>query len=254
MNSLQLLGNLTIVSVFQLIFVQQNYRTVNFYSNGSENEVLNKIIRVASDSMKPFKHMNIDRIRMKRSSYDEPILNVVSVSDLGELNQNCLYETTVIWSTNDDLNYHMSEWFYLSSKVIVLTNSHLYAVNNFVETNFNKLSLSNSSFTLANQFLTKFFSIESIKSSNLTIFMEFNAPKSELTQIDGRHNFIGPDGIIAESLVKWLNIQPTFSSSVGVKHPNYQDWLNGTLSLRLRYQYYHSAVLTKNVVTIFDHK
>lgn len=255
----QFLSNLTIVSVFQLIFVQQNYRTVNFYSDRSQNEVLNKIIQMASDSMKPFKHMNIDRVKMNRSSYDAPILNIVVVNDLRDvnkaLNENCLHETTVIWSIlqNDTLNHSLR--FHLSSKVIVLTSSKLYTVNNFVQTKFENLSLTNFSSALTSKFLSKFFSIESIRGSSVTIFTEFNAPLSEFTRIGNDLSFFGPDGIVAEALVESLNIKPTFSSSVTRKHPDYEAWLNSSiLSPRLRYQYYHSAVLTTNVVTVFNHK
>lgn len=261
MNPPQLLGNVTVVYVFQAIFVQQNYRTVNFYSNNSQNEIFHEIIRIASDSFKPFKHMNIDELLTKRISYAEPILNIVVLGDISDvykrLHENCLYATTVIWLTsqNDGFNDTLTESFKVSSKVIVLTNSNLYTLNNFVDTTFNHISLKKFSLSLTNQFLTDFFSIESIKGSNLAIFTEFNAPNSELTQIDDDYYIIGPDGIVAESLVERLNLKPTFSSSVGIKHPNYKNWLNGPiLSRRLAYQHYHSAVLTKNVVKIFDHK
>lgn len=263
MNSIQVLGNLTIVSVFQLIFVQQNYRTINFFSKGLQNDVLDQVIRIASDSMMPFEHLNIDKIWMKRTSYDSPILNIVDVNDLDDYDcddnegpcENHLYGTTVLWSTSsDDLNKNLNQFFKQSSKVITITNSTLFAVNNFVETESNEINLNNFSFSLTNQFLTKFFSIESIKGSNLTIFMLFNAPKSELTHIDDNYLMIGPDGIVAESLVKHLNFKPKFSSNVAVSSPNYQEWLHSSiLSLRLRYQNYHPRILTNNVVTNFTH-
>lgn len=202
--------------------------------------------------------MDLGQIMKKRSSYEEPILNILAVSELEDfkdLKKSYLSDTTVIWlnSENVNLNHTAIQWCKLSAKVIVLTNSFLFTSNNFVETKFEKISLMNFSSTLTNQLLKKFFSIESITNSNVTIFTEFNPPKSELTRIGNNYFMIGPDGIIAEALVKWLNITPTFSSSVGLKHPKYQEWLNSSvLSLRLRYQYYHSLVLTKNVVTIFD--
>lgn len=261
MNPLQFISDFTIVSVFQLIFVQQNYRTVKFYSkNDSQSEIFNEIIRNASDSLLPYEHMHIDTIRLERSSYAEPILNVLVVSDLTDaekrLNRSNLYETTVIWSESqyDDFN-DTSSWMKTSSRVIVLTYSNLYALNNLVETKFNKIDLTNFSLTLTSQFLTKFFSISSIKGSSLTIFTEFNAPKCDLTRIGNNYHLMGPDGILAESFAKWLKVKPTFSSSVGLKHRNYQNWLNGSiLSLRLRYQYYHPAISTKKTITIFDHK
>lgn len=257
-----LLNNLTVVSVFQIIFLQQNYRIVNFYSNNScsQSEILHEIIRIASDSMTVFRHMNIDKINKKRESYEEPILNILAVSEINDImrfNETHLSGTTVIWSIskNADVSYTMLQWHKLSSKVIVLTDSFLYTANNFLGTEINKINLLNFNLTLTNVFLKTFFSIESIIGSSVRIFTEFNAPKSEFTRMGDNYSMIGPDGIIAEALVEWLNITPIFSSSVGIKHPNYQEWLNSSiLSLRLRYQYYHSMVLTKNVVTIFNDK
>lgn len=257
MNSLHVGGNLTVVSIIQLIFIYQNYRTVNFYSDCSKNEVFNEIIKIASGSLKAVQHMNIDAISMTESSYDEPVLNILLVNDLEYLVERSLFGTTVILSLyqNDVLNYTLTSKLKVSSQVILLTNFHLYTLNNFVETKLNKLSLANVNLAIINRFLGTFFSIEGVRGSDLTIFTQFSPPKSELTQIGNNYCMIGPDGVVVDLLVKWLNITPTFSSSVGIKHPKYKDWLNSSrLSLRLHYQQYHSAVLTKNVVTIFNHK
>lgn len=263
MNALQVIGNLTIISVFRLIFVQQNYRTVNFYSKNSESEVLNEIIRIVSNSLKPIQLMNIDEInRIERSSYDEPILNILVVSDLGVaekiLNQSILYETTVIWteSQHDYLNDDTpTSWLKISSKVIVLTHSNLYALNNFVETKFHKIGLTNFSFSLTSQFLSKFFSITSIKGSSLTLFTDLSPPKSDLTCIGNNYHLIGPDGIVAEWFAKWLKIKLKFSSNVALKHPNYENFLNGSnLALRMSYQQYYPAIMAENKITIFNHR
>lgn len=258
MNSIQV-GNVTIASIFQLILIQQNYRTVHFWSNSLQDESFNNFVQIASGSLNPFRLLNIKSIRKERPYFDEPLLNVLIVSDLSDvkkiLNGSSLYETTLIWTKSfiDNVNETQNSWLKISSKVIVLTNSKLYTSNNLVKTKSNEISLTNVSLSLLNRFLKTFFSVTSVNGSNFKIFTEFNAPKSELTRINNNFYLIGPDGIIVESFVKWLNVKPTFSSSVGIKHPNYQDWLNSsTLSPRLRYQHYHPAVLTKNLVTIFD--
>lgn len=264
MNLHQVPANLTIISIFQLILIQQNYRTVNFFTNGTSSDTFNKIIKSASNSLKPIQLINFEKwnVTLNRNSSGEPVLNLLIVTDLQgiqkRLMERYLYGTTLIWSTNpfeNNLNDTTISSLKVSSKVIVLTDSDLYAFNNFVNARLSRLILSNFSLPSINKFLKTFFSIESVRGSKLTIFSEFSAPRSDLTRIDDNYCFIGPDGIAAEVFLKTLNVEPTFSSSVEDKHSSYQDWLNSSLlSLKLRYQHFHSATLTNNVVTIFDPK
>lgn len=264
MNLLQVGGNLTLVSILQIISIYKNFRTVNVYIDCSKNEIFDEFVQTVSGSLggsftTTIQHIDINA--MTERGYDESALNILMVKDLQSVQKHSmktfLYGTTVIWSLhqNDLLNSTSALRLKISTQVIVLTNFYLYTVNNFVETKLSKLSLANVSHATTERFLGSFFSIKGLRGSNLTIFTEFNPPKSELTRIGNNYCMIGPDGVIVELLVKWLNIKPTFSSSIGIKHPSYPDWLNKSkLALRLHYQQYHTKVLTKNVVTIFNHK
>lgn len=263
-------GNSTILFVIELIFTQQDYRTINFLSEDRfSNDFPYEIIQIASDSLiRPISHFTFGETNILRSFYEEPILNVLFLNHLDNTTNVDLVKRNIL---PDDVtlllpgpNVGETEerfwgmWMNLSAKVISLTQNLTIFLNEAFESEFNsKVDLSCYDVESTRNFIRRMFSMEYFprQHKEFTLFFQFFPPKSSVGTVGKRKDFvlIGPDGSIAEAIIKALKVKPIFSSDFALSYPDYESWREeSVISPRLIYQNYYPEVMTKNIMETFN--
>lgn len=258
-----LIGNLTFFSVIEIMFVQQDYRTINFLTEKRHNELSDKMMQIASNSYKPISHFVLGKINTERIKCEEPILNVVDLQYLNnETNINLVRnhifpdDVTIILSSQ---NYaeNVEKWMNLSTKVMILTINLTIFFNTFEGKHTSKINLSPFDPVLTQNFMKKMSSAEYLlrQKSSLSIFFQFFPPKSSIGQSGKDFIWTGPDGSLAETLWKWLKVKPIFCTDIAFTYPTYEKWLDDpVIAPRMHYQFFYPKVLTKNIVKIFNRR
>lgn len=256
-----LVGNLTMFSVIEIIFVQQDYRTINFFSEEHHNELSNKMMQIASNSFRPINHFVLGKINTNRIKCEEPILNVVVLNymnnetNISLVKDNIFPDDVTIILPSQNYVENAERWMNLSTKVVMLTKNLSMFFNTFEGANMSKISLSPFDPDLTRHLMQKIFSVEYYlrQKSSLSIFFQFFPPKSSIGQSAQDFILIGPDGSIAETLAKWLRVKPIFCSDIALTYPAYEKWMDDpVIAPRMHYQFFYTKVLTKNIVKIFN--
>lgn len=265
--AVNLFGNLSVFSVLEMIFVQQDYRTINFLSDEQHGEdSMDKMTQIASNFFKPISLSVLGdqtnaRLRIGR---EQPILNVVVLkhlnneTNISRLRENILADdVTVVLSVRYDEyeNFDVKRWMNLSMKVIILTRNLAIFFNSFESEHTAIINLSPFDPAATRNEIQKFFSEEFVvsRSSNVSIFFQFLPPRANVGQ-EGKNLILnGPDGTLAEILATWLKVEPIFCSDIALTYPAYEKWLDDpVIGPRLHFQFYYTKVMTKNFVKIFN--
>ncbi len=259
-----LLGNLTLFSVMEILFVQQDYRTINFLTEGDRH---NEMMQIASKSLIPISHFVIGELNPGRSRSEAPILNVVVPDHLkngtiADLVRGNIFpdDVTLIlpsqsYNENEDIQIKM--WMNLSTKVLLLTTNLTLFYNTFEHVPSSKINLFpfdpiSSRNSIENVFSTEYFSRQQ---RNFTVFFQFFPPRSSVGTFGQDFILIGPDGSLASIIVKWLKVKPVFCSDLALSYPDYENWGdNPVISSRMHYQYYYPKVMTKNILKVFNRR
>lgn len=265
------IGNLTIFSVVQLIFVQQdNHRTINFICEDEDyhRDLSNRLMQIASNSLKPTRHFILGSVNTSRGSNtnnQERMLNVVILNDLNNETNICQVrhhilpeDTTIILPRqvyDESKVRNIESWMSLSTKVVVLTQNLSIYFNLFENKQYSKMDLYDPEST--RNAIGKIFSVEYtmefLREQNFSIFFQFVPPRSSVSALGNHFTIVGPDGSLAEALAKSLQVKPIISTDIALIYANYEEWLDDPgVAPRVHYQLYYKKVLTKNVVTIFN--
>lgn len=258
--------NLTIVSAIQTIFVQQDYRAINFFSEDRHDELSNKMMQIASDSFIPISHYVFAGTKVKRMKREEPILNVVLINSLNnnETNLSLLRDNifaddvtivlpSQIFDENEEFTVKM--WMTLSTKVLILTRKLSIFFTTFDGGHTSEISLTPfDPISTRNLIESHFSTAYSMRQQrNVSIFFQYDPPRSSVSAIGHDLVLIGPDGSIAEVLAKSLKMKPIFSSDIALIYPTYEEWRDDpVVAPRMHYLFFYTKVLTKNIVKIFN--
>lgn len=259
--------NLTIFSaIIEILFVQQDYRTINFLTESRDNEILNGLMRIASDSLKPISNFVVGKRNTKRYFQEEPILNVVVPNNssnrqtINDARKNIFPDDVTLILMLQDTHFENIElWMNLSVKIILLTdNLTIYSntyrnefVAEIISLPFDPVPAQSLIATILSK---EFYLRQSQQNRKFEILFQHLPPRSIAVTLTPMV-IAGPDGSLAHTLVKWLKLKPTFCCDLAWSYPEYTTWKDD--SYVIPRMYLHKAYpkyLTKNLLTIFDKK
>lgn len=252
--------NLTILSsIVQILFVQQDYRAINFLTESHENELSRRILRIASDSLKPISNFMIGEINAGRKTSEEPILNVVAPNNISNeqtikaLRKNIFPDDVTLIICRDNVDVaDVEQWMSLSIKVIILLVENLTILfNTFgnaqsVEIDLFPLDIESMQNSIAAAFSIEEKSIQ-FGDKKFYILFHYVPPKTSFSEIKGQGVVLnGPDGLLSEALMARFKVNAKFCSY----GPTVQ-WDNKTNSLYAvkSVESIYSNVLTKIYVS-----
>lgn len=259
--------NLTIFSsIVQILFVQQDYRTINFLTESYDKELSNRIMRIASDSLKPISNFVIGKTNTGRKKLEEPILNVVVPNNISNehtvksLRQNIFPDDVTLVISHQNVNdADMERWLNLSIKVILLSENLTILFNTFENAQNLKINLfpfdsDSTRNSIATAFSTKEQSIQ-FQGENFYILFQYVPPGCvySLTGELSKYLVTGPDASLTETLLKRLNVNPKLSHNVQLPKKYYEDYRNKTNWLLKSYEQYYPNVMT-NVFIRYSNK
>ncbi|KAJ6630889.1 hypothetical protein Bhyg_16545 [Pseudolycoriella hygida] len=246
-----------IFALYIIIFVQQDYRLINFWSGGEENELTNNMIKIASDSLQPFSHFVFGHRNNRRRNYEGPVLNVLNLDyvkndvDVSFVQENVLPDdvTIILPGRNYDENGDVILQRWIDSTTLVLTRNLTISKNTF------KLNLFSFDANSTGNVIRKLLSAEHFLSekSNITMFFQYTPPRTTVSPNGTNFTFIGPDGTLGEILAKSFKLTPILCTDIGLTYPEYKEWLDDpTIASRIHFRLFYQKTLTKNGVKVFN--
>ncbi|KAJ6646287.1 hypothetical protein Bhyg_01498, partial [Pseudolycoriella hygida] len=240
-----------------IIFVQQDYRLINFWSGGEENELTNNMIKIACDSLQPFSHFVFGHRNNRRRNYEGPVLNVLNLdcvkndADVSFVQENVLPDdvTIILPGRNYDENLDVILQRWIGSTTLVLTRNLTIHKNTF------KLNLYSFDANSAGNVIRKLLSAEHFLSekNNITVFFQQTPPRTCLTPYETKFTFSGPDGSLAQILAKSLKLTPIICTDIAQTHPEYETWMDEpAIASRVHFRLFYKKSLIKHGVTVFN--
>lgn len=266
MDSIDLLGELTILSILKLILTCQDYRLAYIYDANLTNEFSSKILELVWNQMVPVSLVDLEKKEIFfRRHIEEQTLNVFVInelSDIPDIEDNKFLSpndvTVILFITPiaylDEAKFH--SWMKISIKVMILSKTFLLAVNQFSAIEIEKISIHPYDDIATQRFVQSYLAeSKGARGSTMTIFMQHIPPHSSVGPVFGTDNysFNGPDGVITDALCKALNVNPTFVSDVAIVYPFFWNWKKSPQKLsHLHYYLYHKEATTSNIISKFN--
>lgn len=255
--------NITILSIFEIILLEFDYRTVNIFTNDqkSYHDVGHDMMNILKNYLKPTHILNFDADSFGRKRCEEPILNVLFVTNntmpIAEQMRSNIYPndiSLILDFSPTEFNFQSS--MQVSNKVLIMNNFSLLALNQFRQHEMDILPLHPFNIEKAKNFIKSYIrSTKHLKQRKLIIFFQYLTPRSMIATVEKGFFFHGADGSITTILLKMLNVTGVFVSDVGLIYPTtVQQWTMKDRKIIPRrenlYRYYKNA-MTNNPISDF---
>lgn len=270
------LTNTAILSIFKIILLEFDYRTVNvfFASNltteTSSKDVVLEMMEILRKHLKPANILSISDNAMNRHRCEEPVLNVLFLMDttvdlLDDVKENIypnditvILDSRVHNNTQMEMRIYYDRMLRVSNKVIVINNSSILALYPFRHHKMDILPLYPFDHEMAKIFIETYVHSRKFlkQEKNLTIFLQYLSPRSMVAFLEKGCYHIGSDGSLAEILLKLLSAKGTFVSDVGLMYPQMvRNWADPSRVQEQKkfYEIYNNA-MTGNILTTYNRR
>lgn len=263
--------NITILSIFNIILCEFDYRTVNVFTTNSSNNkndvVLEMVINALNKREKPTNILDFNTNLMNRKRCEEPILNIIFLMNttmalldgikhsIYPHDVSLILDNSVIQNYNTEIEMNIDDQIQVSNKVILIKNLSMFALHPLRHKS-DIMPLHPFDRRNAKNFIQSYIhsSMYLKQEKNLTIFFQYLSPRSMVAFIKKSCFYVGSDGSITSILLKLLNATGTFVSDIATIYPriiNSAEMVRSTLNVEDRQENYKNA-MTSNVLTVYN--